>query len=176
MPLIQTDSDGCYVSLVQGDTKTKIVAISDNPLDRVRVQGSRGVSAALREAVTEHVHSPAENGQSFDRLRRRRRACMSRGMKTPTMASGVVGTMKFTYRLIREATAWWFAECVESDAVGEGKTAPEAVESLRASIEDRMFRPDAVAVSQRAGDRVAIVRRVVSTPLHARGPSLRMQP
>lgn len=52
--------------------------------------------------------------------------------------------MKFTYRLIRDATSW-VAECVESDAAGEGKSSNEAVESLRASLEERMFRPDAVA-------------------------------
>jgi hypothetical protein len=52
--------------------------------------------------------------------------------------------MKFTYRLIKDASGW-LAECIESDAAGEGKTAREAVESLRASLEERMFRPDAVA-------------------------------
>ena len=52
--------------------------------------------------------------------------------------------MKFTYRLIKDASGW-MAECVESDVAGEGKTAEEAVESLHASLEERMFRPDAVA-------------------------------
>lgn len=52
--------------------------------------------------------------------------------------------MKFTYRLHKDASAW-LAECVESEAAGEGKTEREAVESLRASLEERMFRPDAVA-------------------------------
>ncbi|MBX3192558.1 MAG: hypothetical protein KF819_36575 [Labilithrix sp.] len=52
--------------------------------------------------------------------------------------------MKFTYRLIKDAHGF-IAECVESDAAGEGKTAAEAVECLRRSIEERMFRPDAVA-------------------------------
>lgn len=52
--------------------------------------------------------------------------------------------MKFTYRLIRDGSGW-VAECAESDALGEGKTSKEAVESLRASLEERMFRPDAVA-------------------------------
>jgi hypothetical protein len=52
--------------------------------------------------------------------------------------------MKFTYRLVKDASGW-LAECVESEAAGEGKTSKEAVESLRASLEERMFRPDAVA-------------------------------
>jgi len=52
--------------------------------------------------------------------------------------------MKFTYRLIKDASGW-LAECVESEAAGEGKTSKEAVESLRTSLEERMFRPDAVA-------------------------------
>ncbi|MBX3261365.1 MAG: hypothetical protein KIS78_25165 [Labilithrix sp.] len=52
--------------------------------------------------------------------------------------------MKFTYRLIRDKDGF-VAECVESEAAGEGKTAKDAVESLRRSLEERMFRPDAVA-------------------------------
>ena len=52
--------------------------------------------------------------------------------------------MKFTYRLIKDANGY-LAECVESDAAGEGKSSKEAVESLRTSLEERMFRPDAVA-------------------------------
>ncbi len=52
--------------------------------------------------------------------------------------------MKFTYRLQKEQSGW-LAECVESDAMGEGKTEMEAVASLRESLEERMFRPDAVA-------------------------------
>ena len=52
--------------------------------------------------------------------------------------------MKFTYRLIKDANGY-VAECVESDAAGEGKSAKEAVESLRVSLDERMFRPDAVA-------------------------------
>ncbi len=52
--------------------------------------------------------------------------------------------MKFTYRLIKDANSW-LAECCESEAAGEGKTSKEAVESLRSSLEERMFRPDAVA-------------------------------
>ena len=52
--------------------------------------------------------------------------------------------MRFTYRLIRDRRGY-LAECVESEAAGEGKTAPEAVESLRALLHERMFRPDAVA-------------------------------
>jgi len=52
--------------------------------------------------------------------------------------------MKLTYRLIKDANGY-VAECVESDAAGEGKSARDAVEALRASLEERMFRPDAVA-------------------------------
>ena len=56
--------------------------------------------------------------------------------------------MKLSYRLIRDKTGF-VAECVESEAAGEGKTAKEAVESLRKSLEERMFRPDAVAPPSR---------------------------
>jgi len=52
--------------------------------------------------------------------------------------------VKFTYRLIKE-TSGYVAECVESDAAGEGTTADEAVESLRVVLDERMCRPDAVA-------------------------------
>jgi len=52
--------------------------------------------------------------------------------------------MKFTYHLIKDANGY-LAQCVESEAAGEGKTSKEALESLRVSLEERMFRPDAVA-------------------------------
>ena len=52
--------------------------------------------------------------------------------------------MRFTYRLQEDASGW-LAECVESDAMGAGKTQNDAVQSLRTSLEERMFRPDAVA-------------------------------
>jgi hypothetical protein len=52
--------------------------------------------------------------------------------------------MRFSYRLVRDARGW-VAECVESEAAGEGTSAQEAVASLRRSLEERMFRPDAVA-------------------------------
>ena len=52
--------------------------------------------------------------------------------------------MKFSYRLIRDKNGF-LAECIESEAAGEGKTAKDAVESLRKALEERMFRPDAVA-------------------------------
>jgi hypothetical protein len=52
--------------------------------------------------------------------------------------------MRFTYRLLRDRRGY-VAECIESDAAGEGKSAHEAIESLRASLCERMFRPDAVA-------------------------------
>ncbi len=58
--------------------------------------------------------------------------------------------LRFSYRLIRDSDSRSFvAECVESDAAGEGKTAKGAVESLRSSLEERMFRPDAVAPPSR---------------------------
>ena len=56
--------------------------------------------------------------------------------------------MKFTYRLIKDANGW-LAECVESDAAGEGKTSAEAIRALKTSLEERMFRPDAVAPPSR---------------------------
>lgn len=52
--------------------------------------------------------------------------------------------MKLHYRLIKDKSGW-LAECVESDAMGEGKTASDAVATLRKVLEERMFRPDAVA-------------------------------
>lgn len=52
--------------------------------------------------------------------------------------------MKLTYRVIKDANGY-LAECVESDAAGEGKTSQAAVESLRTALKERMFRPDAVA-------------------------------
>jgi hypothetical protein len=56
--------------------------------------------------------------------------------------------MRFSYRLIRDKNGF-LAECVESEAQGEGKTAKDAVDSLRVSLEERMFRPDAVAPPSR---------------------------
>ncbi len=52
--------------------------------------------------------------------------------------------MRFTYRLIRHRNGC-IAECMESEAAGEGRTAKEAVESLRIALAERMFRPDAIA-------------------------------
>ncbi|MBS2018190.1 MAG: hypothetical protein JST00_35290 [Deltaproteobacteria bacterium] len=52
--------------------------------------------------------------------------------------------MKLTYRLVEDASGW-VAECIETDAAGEGKTSQAAVEALRKALEERMFRPDAVA-------------------------------
>lgn len=56
--------------------------------------------------------------------------------------------MRFSYRLVREASGF-VAECVESEAVGEGTSAREAVASLKTSLEERMLRPDAVAPPSR---------------------------
>jgi hypothetical protein len=52
--------------------------------------------------------------------------------------------LRFSYRLIKDANGF-VAECSETDAIGEGKTASAAVESLRYALKERMFRPDAVA-------------------------------
>jgi hypothetical protein len=52
--------------------------------------------------------------------------------------------MRFTYRITRDAGVY-VAECVETDAAGEGRSVDAAVQSLRTSLEERMFRPDAVA-------------------------------
>lgn len=52
--------------------------------------------------------------------------------------------MKFSYRVRQDGNAYT-AECVENDALGEGPTRQAAVESLRVALQERMFRPDAVA-------------------------------
>lgn len=52
--------------------------------------------------------------------------------------------MRFSYRLTQDKDGW-LAECVESEAAGEGKTREDAIASLRESLEERLFRPDAVA-------------------------------
>ncbi len=66
--------------------------------------------------------------------------------------------MKFTYRILEDGGSF-VAECLESDAQGEGKTADDAVASLRASLRERMFRPDAVAPpSERTTSAIELVR------------------
>jgi hypothetical protein len=52
--------------------------------------------------------------------------------------------MRFTYRLIRDARGY-LAECIEAEAAGEGKTARDALASLREALRERMFRADAIA-------------------------------
>lgn len=52
--------------------------------------------------------------------------------------------MRFSYRLIKD-TAGYLAECIESDVAGEGKSAKDAIESLRVALGERMFRADAIA-------------------------------
>ena len=59
--------------------------------------------------------------------------------------------MRFSYRLVRDARGY-VAECVEAEAAGEGRSAKEAVASLRSALEERMFRPDAVAPPARSAD------------------------
>lgn len=52
--------------------------------------------------------------------------------------------MKLTYRLVSSPPGW-IAECLDTEAAGEGATVEEAIASLRDAIEERLFRPDAVA-------------------------------
>jgi hypothetical protein len=52
--------------------------------------------------------------------------------------------MRFSYRIVRERGGV-VAECLEVDAMGEGVTEIAAIAALRSSLEERMFRPDAVA-------------------------------
>ena len=59
--------------------------------------------------------------------------------------------MTFTYRLVQSG-AGFLAECIESTAAGEGPTATAAVEALQKALEERMFRPDAVAPPPEAAD------------------------
>lgn len=56
--------------------------------------------------------------------------------------------MKLTYRLVRDA-AGWVAECVETEAAGEGRTEGDAVAALKNALVERLFRPDAVAPPSR---------------------------
>jgi hypothetical protein len=59
--------------------------------------------------------------------------------------------MRFSSRLIRDKSGY-VAECVECDAAGEGRSAKDAVDALRKSLEERMFRPDAVAPPSRSAE------------------------
>jgi hypothetical protein len=56
-------------------------------------------------------------------------------------------TLRFSYRLIKDANGF-VAECIESDAVGEGKTSAAAIESLRMALKERMFRPESPPISR----------------------------
>jgi hypothetical protein len=67
--------------------------------------------------------------------------------------------MRFTYHLVEDANGW-LAECVESDAAGEGKSEKDAVESLRKALEERMLRPDAVAPPSSPDDAKIELERV----------------
>ena len=65
--------------------------------------------------------------------------------------------VRFSYRLVRDARGYT-AECVESEVAGEGTSADEAVASLKKSLEERMFRPDAVAPpAQPTGETIELV-------------------
>lgn len=52
--------------------------------------------------------------------------------------------MNLTYKLVHDGDRW-LAECVESNAAGEGTTEGEAVKSLEKALRENMFRPDAIA-------------------------------
>ena len=65
--------------------------------------------------------------------------------------------MRFSYRLVRDARGY-VAECVETEAAGEGASAKDAVASLKQSLEERMLRPDAVAPpSHPTGETIELV-------------------
>lgn len=69
--------------------------------------------------------------------------------------------MRFSYRLIKDKSGV-LAECVESDVAGEGKTEREAIASLKAALEERMFRPDAVAPPSRPAEDLATIELVLA--------------
>jgi hypothetical protein len=69
--------------------------------------------------------------------------------------------MRFSYRLIKDKSGI-VAECVESEAAGEGKTEREAIASLRKALEERMFRPDAVAPPSRPAKEMAEIELVLA--------------
>lgn len=78
--------------------------------------------------------------------------------------------MRFSYRLTREKGGF-LAACVESDALGEGATEKDAVASLRQALEERMFRPDAVAPpSDRADGSIELVRADEAKVIEPSGP------
>lgn len=65
--------------------------------------------------------------------------------------------MRFSYRLTKEASGF-VAECVEADAAAEARTREGAVEALRRALEERMYRPDAIAPpSHPNADRIDLV-------------------
>jgi hypothetical protein len=53
-------------------------------------------------------------------------------------------TATFTYRSFHK-DGRYYAEAQEAEAMGEGDTHDEAVESLRAELTERLLSPDAVA-------------------------------
>jgi hypothetical protein len=70
--------------------------------------------------------------------------------------------MRLSYRLVRQK-AGFLAECLESNAMGEGSTEQAAIDSLRKELEERMFRPDAVAPPSDPPDSVIELVRVEET-------------
>jgi hypothetical protein len=52
--------------------------------------------------------------------------------------------VRYTFR-IEQAPGTVYAECLEAEVMGEGRTREEAVESLRDALRVRLQAPDAVA-------------------------------
>lgn len=73
--------------------------------------------------------------------------------------------MNFTYRIV-EDDGRFVAECVESEAQGEGKTVDDAVASLKESLHVRMFRPDAIAPPEQEPHEKIVLR--LATEAHER--------
>jgi hypothetical protein len=66
--------------------------------------------------------------------------------------------MRFTYRLVHDGSGF-VAECLESDVAGAGTTEDLAIDALLMALEERMFRPDAVAPpSEPAPANIELVR------------------
>lgn len=56
--------------------------------------------------------------------------------------------MKVTYRLLPD-DGGFTAECLEPDVSATGTTEADAIASLRRALEERLFRPDAIAPPSR---------------------------
>jgi hypothetical protein len=51
---------------------------------------------------------------------------------------------RYTYRVERDGNRV-YTHCIEADAIGEGTTETQAVESLREALRERLFSSDAIA-------------------------------